>query len=183
MNLFKITGRITAENSEGELSVRKRVVLLEVSSFTEAEVVAQDYLNTLTNYTDNTVVDKIERVQFSGVSLNDVIAYTPDTAGSFVEYIPYEFEDMFWELTVAFEEEAGKNKVKVVKEKFIMPASSQKDAIIRLEDELKNVTFTYKIVNGKVTDLYSALITKITHVALATKANLPINLEEEEDDN
>ena len=158
MKLMEVTGKIMRENEDQTLAPRKIITLIESETFTEAETVALQYLNSLTNYTEHTEIASIKKCDYSGVSFNETITVEEDLLMKLSEYTPAEDEGRFYELICAFEEITESGKPKITKEKFIVPAESQIEAIQKLDNEMREVTLPHKVVNGKETPIYSALL-------------------------
>lgn len=162
MNLFEVTAKIMVEQENETLKMQKRVILVEGETFTEMEAVATEWLSGQTQYGENTIIEGIKRVKYSGISFNETLAFEHDLMFELTEYTPEEEDGRFWELQVAFMEESDNGKEKVTKEKFIMPALSQKEAITRLEEEMAECTLDWKVVTGKETPVYACLVSNDT---------------------
>lgn len=178
MNLMEFTGKILIEKEGGALETVKRVLLVEGDTFTELEAVANEWLNSNTNYQEQTIIEGIKRVKYSSIYHNDTLSVDEDKLMGLTEYTPTESHSRFWELTVQFDEETDKGKIKSTKEKFIMPAETQKEAITRLEAEMSECMMSWKVVNGKETVIYACLVNNDAYGLVKLKNGLIGSAEE-----
>ena len=163
INLFKVNGKIMIVKEDETAKMEKRVFLVQGTSFTEIEAVATEYINEISPGFEETMsIEKIEKAKYSDITKNKSIDWE-ESVINLIEYFPVEDEDAFWELDVAFIDEQENGKDKVTKEKFLMPASSQKEAIVRLEEKLKTTEQPWSVVGGKITDIYAVLVTDDFH--------------------
>jgi len=157
MSLFEVSGKLMTEDDSGKLSVEKRVLLVEGHTFTDIECVFLDWLNKRTEFPEHTVIESIKRVKIEKIYENEILTIT-DSNGM-RELIPEDKDNSLWELTSQFELTNETGTIKYIKEKYIVPAESQKDAIVRLE-KIQSDTFAdgCKIVNGKESSYYACLV-------------------------
>lgn len=151
------------EQEDQSLKVEKRILLVEGDTFTEMEKVGLEWLNQNTMYKETVSIEGIKIAKIQALYCNETLAIDIDRMFSLTEYTPEDVEGRFWELTAQFEEELDSGKIKFIKEKYIMPANSQKDAITRLEKEFSKCEMPWKIINGKETAIYAALVYNDTH--------------------
>lgn len=163
MNLFEVTAKMMVEEDSGALKLKKRVIIVNCFTFTEAENVSLEYINSIAgNYKEHILIEGIKRIKISNIYLppdKKDLDITEDAVKGMTEIIPvYEDEINFHELNIAFMELDNCGKEKIVKEKFLQAASSQKEAISLFEDELSETSLAWKVASGKETAIYSILL-------------------------
>ena len=157
------------EQEDQSLKVEKRILLVEGDTFTEMEKVGLEWLNQNTMYQETVSIEGIKIAKIQSLYCNERLAINVDRMFSLTEYTPEAAEGRFWELTAQFEEELDSGKIKFTKEKYVMPANSQKEAITSLEKEFSKCEMPWKIINGKETPIYAALVYNDTHTINSDK--------------
>jgi len=160
---MEIKGSVMQEQEDQSIKLKKITLLVEGDSFAEMEAIGMEWLNSTTMYTENTIIDGVKRVGYAGVKVNDTLSIEVNQLHGLTQYTPESEDGSFFELQVHFEEEGANGKPKIIKDKFVVPALSQKEAIIKLEGYLQTSMLPWKIPSGKELDVYACLVLNETY--------------------